>query len=375
MKKDSDKITSMISNGADGRDRTVGIQVNEHDGRVTAAPYGLRHEHSGGGRAGSVHRAGRDFRDAGRAGGLPGPSYLRRSHMSAAARRGRGGHDGALRHAAGVAVTQSVMGCGASVGAAMGARTVRVGDPVQLRGRAKGSEVLRAGEAGQAVEITVGGSVKVQGARQRERWVAESDLCVTAPPGLTRMGRAKWWWDRVRPKQSAGAHGEEPAGAQLFEGAEDGDDGGELAAAAISLTHWDLLSPHVPVVGLHHLAARSQSLGGAWVGDARGAVVVAEIDGATEMCEAAMAQYGDAGAARLSKLTGVLYAKLVECTRVHASGSVAHIYGPRLVMTFCSTPRPPISGGGSTLPPSGCRIVVTVVRAAALERADIVRPF
>ena len=60
------------------------------------------------------------------------------------------------------------MGCGASAAGAP-----RVGDPVELR-RGAASEVLRRGEVGEAVEVSVADAVKVRGPMSRTKWMLRS---------------------------------------------------------------------------------------------------------------------------------------------------------------------------------------------------------
>ncbi len=263
------------------------------------------------------------------------------------------------------------MGCTVStVASGASAGGFRVGDHVELRRGAPTSDTLGLGEVGELLELSVAAAGRVRGPRHRDKWIKVTDLQRCAPPGLAPLQQALWWLRRAAPQLRDAPTGDVDQFAAL--GAVDT----HASPDDLSVhepTHYDLLAPFLPVAALPHVAARSQSLGGAWAGESTGAVLVAQVAGITTLVEEQIAQLGEAGAVRIEQLCDVLYGALVETARGQAAAvpsCIPHIYGDRMVVCFGSHPvaaGAPASTRASAL---ALRLAVTVVQAAGLEQMD-----
>jgi hypothetical protein len=268
------------------------------------------------------------------------------------------------------------MGCTVSTTAAAGGPggggggrgALRVGDHVELRRGAPTSDTLGLGEVGELLELSVGGAGRVRGPRNREKWIRAADLQCCPPPGLPALQQAAWWLRHAVPQLRDAPKADPNQFAALGAVEARTED-----AVVHEPTHYDFLAPFVPVAALPHVAARSQSLGGAWAGESIGAVLVAQLTGITPLVEEQMAQLGEAGAVRIEQLCEVLHGTLVETARGQLAAvpsSIPHIYGDRLMVCF-GTP-PSAAGAPASTRPSALalRLAVTVVQVAELAQMD-----
>ena len=263
------------------------------------------------------------------------------------------------------------MGCSVStVASGASAGGLRVGDHVELRRGAPTFDTLGLGEVGELLEMSVAGAGRVRGPRHRDKWIKVTDLQPCAPPGLAPLQQAVWWLRRAAPQLRDAPSGDIDQFAAL--GAVDAH-GSPDDTSVHEPTHYDLLAPFLPAAALPHVAARSQSLGGAWAGESTGAILVAQVAGMTTLVEDQIAQLGEAGAVRIEQLCDVLYGALVEtaCGQAAAVPScIPHIYGDRIMVCFGSHPvaaGAPASTRASALV---LRLAVTVVQAADLDQMD-----
>lgn len=263
------------------------------------------------------------------------------------------------------------MGCTVStVASGASAGGLRVGDYVELRRGAPTSDTLGLGEVGELLELSVAGAGRVRGPRHLDKWIKVTDLQRCAPPGLAPLQQAVWWLRRAAPQLRDAPSGDADQFAAL--GAVDTHASPDDTSAH-ERTHYDLLAPFLPVAALPHVAARSQSLGGAWAGESTGAVLVAQVAGITTLVEEQIAQLGEAGAVRIEQLCDVLFGALVEAARDQAAAvpsCIPHIYGDRMVVCFGSHP---VAAGAPTSSQAvsfALRLAVTVVQAVSLEQMD-----